>query len=211
MRGGCLLAVGARRARGSNKFSSVQHTQHTTHTAHTAADARRSTIRYSTFKTGRGGQAHPSTQRTLRTHRTRRTHHTPPSTTRIISRVGREGSAAQARRAPRLRLTHISPCVGVSRRRESRSARLASPTHPPLPLSAAACLGGGASKPTAKPTAHVGHGWVDVFPPKWVRFPSNTVLSCITMYHDVYQHVSATYRLIHRYTPNTSLIRADTS
>ena len=26
MRGGCLLAVGARRARGSNKFSSVQFT-----------------------------------------------------------------------------------------------------------------------------------------------------------------------------------------
>ena len=25
MRGGCLLAVGARRARGSNKFSSVQY------------------------------------------------------------------------------------------------------------------------------------------------------------------------------------------
>ena len=50
------------------------------------------------------------------------------------------------------------------------------------------------------------HGWGIVFPPKWVSFPSNTVLSCITMYHDVYQHVSATYRLIHRYTPNTSLI-----
>ena len=29
------------------------------------------------------------------------------------------------------------------------------------------------------------------------------------MYHDMYQHVSATYRLIHRYTSNTSLIRAD--
>ena len=27
MRGGCLLAVGARRARGSNKFSSVQFRQ----------------------------------------------------------------------------------------------------------------------------------------------------------------------------------------
>ena len=27
MRGGCLLAVGARRARGSNKFSSVQFPQ----------------------------------------------------------------------------------------------------------------------------------------------------------------------------------------
>ena len=54
-------------------------------------------------------------------------------------------------------------------------------------------------------------GRMAVFPPKWCRFPSNTVLSCITMYHDVYQHVSATYRLIHRYTPNTSMIRADTS
>ena len=26
------------------------------------------------------------------------------------------------------------------------------------------------------------HGRMDVFPPKWVRFPSNTVLPCISMY-----------------------------